>query len=68
MYCDNNFGDYPHYAPAEPGKKGEFTGWMLLSYKKPVKASSYAEVPLPPRKDSRNRTVPRLPPISFRPT
>ena len=43
MYCDNNFGDYPHYAPAEPGKKGEFTGWMLLSYKKPVKASSYAE-------------------------
>ena len=43
MYCDNNFGDYPHYAPAEPGKKGEFTWWMLLSYKKPVKASSYAE-------------------------
>ena len=43
MYCDNNFGDYPHYAPAEPGRRGEFTGWMLVSYKKPVKASSFAE-------------------------
>lgn len=41
MYCDTRFGDYPHYAPAEAGKQGDFTGWMLLSYKKPVKASSY---------------------------
>ncbi len=40
MYCDTRFGDYPHYAPAEPGRPGEFTGWMLLSYGKPAKASS----------------------------
>ncbi|MDH6303450.1 hypothetical protein M2459_000617 [Parabacteroides sp. PF5-5] len=39
MWCDTYFGDYPHYAPAN-GKPGEFTGWMLLSYNKPVKASS----------------------------
>ncbi len=41
MYCDTYFGDYPHYAPAIPGKAGAFTGWMLLSYKKPVTVSSY---------------------------
>lgn len=40
MYSDTRFGDYPHYAPAVLGKQGEFTGWMLLSYKKPVKTSS----------------------------
>lgn len=43
MYSDTRFGDYPHYAPAVPGKAGEFTGWMLLSYKKPVKVSSGLE-------------------------
>lgn len=41
MYCNTYFGDYPHYAPAISGKAGKFTGWMLLSYKKPVKASSF---------------------------
>lgn len=40
MYSNTSFGDYPHYAPSEPGKMGQFTGWMLLSYKKPVKVSS----------------------------
>jgi hypothetical protein len=40
MYTNTSYGDYPHYAPAIPMKKGEFTGWMLLSYKKPVTASS----------------------------
>ncbi len=40
MYSNTSFGDYPHYAPSEPGKMGHFTGWMLLSYKKPVKVSS----------------------------
>jgi hypothetical protein len=40
MYCNTAFGDYPHYSPDYPVKKGEFTGWMLLSYKKPVKCSS----------------------------
>lgn len=41
MYSNTSFGDYPHYAPAIEGKEGAFTGWMLLSYKKPVTASSY---------------------------
>lgn len=40
MYSDTRFGDYPHYAPAVSGKQGEFTGWMLLSYKKSVQTSS----------------------------
>lgn len=43
MYCDSYFGDYPHYAPAIAGMKGVFRGWMLLSFKKPVKASSSIE-------------------------
>lgn len=41
MHSETRFGDYPHYAPGAPDQKGEFTGWMLLSYKKPVKASSH---------------------------
>lgn len=40
MYCDTSFGDYPHFTPGIPGKMGQFAGWMLLSHKKPVKASS----------------------------
>ncbi len=40
MYCNTDFGDYPHYSPNVPGKKGDFTGWMLLSYRKPVRCSS----------------------------
>jgi hypothetical protein len=40
MYADTSFGDYPHFAASSPEKKGGFTGWMLLSYKKPVTASS----------------------------
>lgn len=43
MYCDNEYGDYPHYAPSDPGRKGSFTGWMLLSYRKPVTASSFQD-------------------------
>ncbi|HXB06512.1 MAG TPA: family 43 glycosylhydrolase, partial [Puia sp.] len=35
MYCNTNFGDYPHYLPS-----GDFTGWMLLNYNKPVQVSS----------------------------
>ncbi len=41
MYSDTYFGDYPHYSPALPQHKGAFTGWMLLSYGKPVKVSSW---------------------------
>ena len=40
LYSDTRFGDYPHYAPSNNEKKGAFTGWMLLSYKKPVKVST----------------------------
>lgn len=43
MYCNTSFGDYPHYAPSERERHGQFTGWMLLSYNKPVKVSSVAE-------------------------
>jgi hypothetical protein len=43
MYCDSYFGDYPHYTPAIAGMKGAFRGWMLLSFKKPVTASSHLE-------------------------
>ncbi len=40
MYSNTSFGDYPHFAPAVAGKNGAFAGWMLLSYNKPVKATS----------------------------
>ena len=43
MHSDTYFGDYPHFVPASAEKPGEFSGWMLLSYKKPVKVSSYIE-------------------------
>ena len=43
MYCDTRFGDYPHYAPAVPGHHGDFRGWMLLSYGKPVTVSSQVD-------------------------
>ncbi len=43
LYSNTRFGDYPHFAPSETDKKGSFTGWMLLSYKKPVKTSSVKE-------------------------
>ena len=44
LYCNQNFGDYPHRIP-----KGKFDArdigpeWMLLSYAKPVTASSTAQ-------------------------
>ena len=41
LMCGNtSFGDYPHFAPSAPDKKGAFAGWMLLSYKKPATAFS----------------------------
>lgn len=43
MWADTYFGDYPRYAPDKPGKPGEFAGWMLLSYKKPVTVSSFVD-------------------------
>jgi hypothetical protein len=44
MYVSSAYGDYPHYLPGENGDDSDnrFTGWMLLSYKKKVVASSVA--------------------------
>ena len=46
MYSDSYFGDYRHYSPDQVSRqttRGGFRGWMLLSYGKPVKASSQLE-------------------------
>ena len=46
IYSDTYFGDYPHYSPDQVSRQttsGGFRGWMLLSYGKPVKASSQLE-------------------------
>lgn len=42
MYCNNAFGDYPHYLPTGKANhlESRFTGWMLLNYNKPVQVSS----------------------------
>ena len=42
MYVNTAYGDYPHYLPDYPvdEHKSRFTGWMLLSYKKPVHTNS----------------------------
>jgi hypothetical protein len=42
MYVDTRFGDFPHWLPSRPWRASDelFTGWMLLSYRKPVTASS----------------------------
>lgn len=42
FFSNTRFGDFPHYAPTTKwqNKNDLFTGWMLLSYKKPVTASS----------------------------
>ena len=40
MHSNTRFGDYPHHAPDVANKNGEFTGWMLLSYQKPVTSLS----------------------------
>jgi len=42
LYCNTAFGDYPHYLPAagKDHRGGDFTGWMLLNYEKPVRVSS----------------------------
>ncbi len=42
LFANTRFGDFPHYLPTRKvqNKDELFTGWMLLSYKKPVDASS----------------------------
>ena len=43
MYSNTAFGDYPQYHPGvkENAVDNNFTGWMLLSHKKYVEASSH---------------------------
>ena len=44
LYCNQNFADYPHEIPAGPfDAAAQAPKWMLLSYRKPVTASSTAE-------------------------
>lgn len=45
MSVSTRFGDFPHYMPEGPNENPErlFTGWMLLSYRKPATASSTLE-------------------------
>jgi xylan 1,4-beta-xylosidase len=42
MFVDTRFGDFPHWLPTKADQSREelFTGWMLLSYRKTVSASS----------------------------
>ena len=42
MFVNTRFGDFPHRAPTRKwtDKDESFTGWMLLSYRKPVTSSS----------------------------
>ena len=42
MHADTRFGDWPHFTPSKKLSKEHelFTGWMLLSYHKPVVATS----------------------------
>lgn len=42
MWVNTAYGDYPHYLPESDvdNHKERFTGWMLLSYQKPVYTNS----------------------------
>lgn len=42
LYVDTRFGDFPHWLPKKARRNTDetFTGWMLLSYRKAVSASS----------------------------
>lgn len=51
MFANTRFGDFPH------GTDGKFSGWMLLSYKKPIVASSsHPEYPAANAADENMRT------------
>ena len=42
LYVDTRFGDFPHWLPTKAWRSSDelFTGWMLLSYRRPATASS----------------------------
>lgn len=48
MFADTRFGDFPHWMPEGRRKGDTFTGWMLLSRGKPLRASSQATPEHPP--------------------
>jgi len=45
MFSNTRFGDFPHFAPTSKwtNRSDLFTGWMLLSYRKPATATSGAD-------------------------
>ncbi len=45
MFVNTRFGDFPQYAPTGQwtDRNDLFTGWMLLSYRKPVTASTVVD-------------------------
>ena len=45
MYADTRFGDFPHRMPTARWQRSSdlFLGWMLLSYRKPARATSERE-------------------------
>lgn len=40
LHVDTRFGDFPQWLPTGARRTSTFTGWMLLSYRKPAIASS----------------------------
>jgi hypothetical protein len=56
MYANTAFGDYPTTIPqnAEDHKKGNFTGWMLLSLNKKTSASSSDSIYIPENASDEN--------------
>lgn len=46
LFASTRFGDFPHYLPTHKWQSKDelFTGWMLLSYRRPCSASSYRGV------------------------
>ena len=59
MHVDTRFGDFPHWLPTASRRSTSetFTGWMLLSYRKAVTASSERDsFPAANVTDENNRT------------
>lgn len=64
MYASTGFGDYPTLTPTQKAdhRKGNFAGWMILSYEKSMKASSQdSNFMAPNASDENMRTYGRLP-------
>jgi xylan 1,4-beta-xylosidase len=46
LFASTRFADFPHFLPTQKWSRRDesFTGWMLLSYRKPVTSSSFRSV------------------------